>query len=145
MKRLVSLPKGRAGEGARVSFRMGILAFGSGFTTKFVSWSLAQMDSVESQAYPLQQIPHHLNQMTRIQAGIFIINQDDQIHVYHQPLLKNSNLKAEIGDSPEFLNPKELHELPKLNNLAEGSIFLISFSISHQLLIMKRVMELTLL
>lgn len=32
-----SLPKGRAGEGARVSFRIGILAFGSGLTTKFVS------------------------------------------------------------------------------------------------------------
>jgi hypothetical protein len=72
--------------------------------------------------------------MTRIQAGIFIINQDDQIHVYHQPLLKSLNFKAEIGDLPEFLNPKELHELPKLNNLAEGSIFLISFSISPRTL-----------
>jgi hypothetical protein len=32
-----SLPNGKAGEGARVSFRIGILALGSGFTTKFVS------------------------------------------------------------------------------------------------------------
>lgn len=38
------------------------------------------------------------------------------------------------GDVPEFLSPKELHELPKLNNLAEGSIDLMSFSISPRTL-----------
>lgn len=37
-------------------------------------------------------------------------------------------------DLPEFLSPKELHELPKLSNLAEGSMFLMSFSISPRTL-----------
>jgi len=48
-------------------------------------------------------------------------------------------LHVHKGDLPEFLSPNELHELPKLSNLAEGSMFLMSFSISprtlfHQLL-----------
>jgi hypothetical protein len=51
----------------------------------------------------------------------------------HQPL-SSPKMEFETGYSPEFLNPKELHELPKLSNLAEGSIFLISFSISPRTL-----------
>lgn len=34
---LSSSPKGSAGEGAKLSFRIGIRAFGKGLTTKFVS------------------------------------------------------------------------------------------------------------
>lgn len=36
-QREVSLPNGSAGEGARLSLRIGIRAFGNGLTTKFVS------------------------------------------------------------------------------------------------------------
>jgi len=43
-------------------------------------------------------------------------------------------LHVQKGDLPEFLSPKELHELPKLSNLAEGSMFLMSFSISPRTL-----------
>lgn len=78
-----SVPYGRPGEGFSVSLIIGILALGSGLTSKLVSVKLSAKASVRSCAIltPFEKVSDHRNQIRGMEGSFFVVDQADQVHV----------------------------------------------------------------
>lgn len=145
----LSLPKGRAGEGASVSLRIGIRAFGNGLTYPsifVVSTSLStyikicflsqsatpSMSKVRKDLLVLADLPSFAPNATIPTQLPDHQSKPPNPCLFRQPTI-SPNL-ASVAHSPEFLSPNELQLLPKLNRRALGSIVLMSFSINPRTL-----------